>query len=350
MVAVDATLQVLAGAILEPLEVADDAESPTGRALPVIGPATNAQLRATPLATSAGQTLEVTGSAAVVNADVVASTDVSLYRWVSLQILGTWVGTITFQGSNDGTNWVSVGLMGVGNGASPAATSASSNSIWAGPINTKFFRARMTSYTSGTATGRAEFATSPSAMPSIGTYTTINGGNQAHDAVDSGNPVKIGGKANSAAPAAVAALDRVDAWYDLRGQAVVELRDSAGVEIGTPAAPVNIAQTEAVQLAKTAPANTIGTTIVHTPAAGKKVRITYYNLNADAGNAAAVTASLRFGVAGADLVKASLVAGAILARNIGAGKRYFEGAINESLIVNLSAAQLVNVNIEYAEI
>ena len=46
-------------------------------------------------------------------------------------------------------------------------------------------------------------------------------GGTAHDAVDAGNPAKIGGKANSSAPTMVAAGDRVDAWFDLWGRPVV---------------------------------------------------------------------------------------------------------------------------------
>lgn len=43
----------------------------------------------------------------------------------------------------------------------------------------------------------------------------------AHDAVDSGNPVKIGGLASSAAPTAVATGDRVNSWHDQFGRTVV---------------------------------------------------------------------------------------------------------------------------------
>jgi hypothetical protein len=43
----------------------------------------------------------------------------------------------------------------------------------------------------------------------------------AHDAVDSGNPVKIGGKALTAMPAAVAANDRTNANFDLYGRQFV---------------------------------------------------------------------------------------------------------------------------------
>lgn len=42
-------------------------------------------------------------------------------------------------------------------------------------------------------------------------------GNIAHDAVDSGNPVKVGGKAHTSEPAAVANNDRVNAYFDENG-------------------------------------------------------------------------------------------------------------------------------------
>lgn len=48
-------------------------------------------------------------------------------------------------------------------------------------------------------------------------------GNIAHDAVDSGNPVKVGGKATdpTSMPTAVASGDRVNAAYDLSGRAII---------------------------------------------------------------------------------------------------------------------------------
>lgn len=48
-------------------------------------------------------------------------------------------------------------------------------------------------------------------------------GDVAHDAPDSGNPVKVGGIAGSAAPTAVAALDRVNTWHSLTGRPMVGL-------------------------------------------------------------------------------------------------------------------------------
>lgn len=46
-------------------------------------------------------------------------------------------------------------------------------------------------------------------------------GDVAHDAADSGNPIKIGGKARTSLPAAVSANDRVDAYFDAYGRLVV---------------------------------------------------------------------------------------------------------------------------------
>src|SRR5262245_49635784 len=48
-------------------------------------------------------------------------------------------------------------------------------------------------------------------------------GNVAHDAADSGNPVKIGGQARQTNPTAVADADRVQAVYDDIGRQVVIL-------------------------------------------------------------------------------------------------------------------------------
>lgn len=47
------------------------------------------------------------------------------------------------------------------------------------------------------------------------------GGNVPAGTTDSGNPVKIGSVANSATPTAVTAGQRVNAWYNLNGAAVV---------------------------------------------------------------------------------------------------------------------------------
>lgn len=52
------------------------------------------------------------------------------------------------------------------------------------------------------------------------------GGGTPHDSVDSGNPLKIGGKARSTAPTAVAASDRVDGYFDLQGRQIVAAKSA----------------------------------------------------------------------------------------------------------------------------
>jgi len=75
----------------------------------------------------------------------------------------------------------------------------------------------------------------------------------------------------------------------------------------------------------------------------------YYTLNADGSNTAAVTTTLRFFSSQA-VCTISLLPGAIFSRNIGAGKFCLHGAQDDTIILNLSAAQKVNYSIEYWQV
>ena len=109
---------------------------------------------------------EVTSlTAGSLNADLVPSTDVSGYSTFMLQITGTFVGTLTLQGSNDNTNFVSVYGTWVGN-TQPVAIMTTTGII-SGSCNFRYFRVRMTAYTSGTATGTLELKTVPFAPTNI---------------------------------------------------------------------------------------------------------------------------------------------------------------------------------------
>lgn len=66
-----------------------------------------------------------------------------------------------------------------------------------------------------------------------GLYMT---GDEAHDAVDAGNPVKIGGYAKATAPTAVADTDRVNAWFDPNGRLHVILDLGAAGDVAHDAA------------------------------------------------------------------------------------------------------------------
>jgi hypothetical protein len=91
-------------------------------------------------------------TAGVLNADLVPATDVAQFAIVSVQIAGTFSGTLTFQGSNDNATWVSV-LLNNASAASAPATASTGAGLFTGPIPFRYFRVRMTAYTSGTATG-----------------------------------------------------------------------------------------------------------------------------------------------------------------------------------------------------
>jgi len=62
------------------------------------------------------------------------------------------------------------------------------------------------------------------------------GGDEAHDAADDGNPIKIGGKAANSAPTAVSAGDRVNAYFDLSGRLVVLVDQAIDTELPAAAA------------------------------------------------------------------------------------------------------------------
>lgn len=75
--------------------------------------------------------------------------------YFAIQVTGTWTGTISFETSLDGTNYVALGLISAG-ATSPATyvTSATSNGIWSAIPSSRGLssvRARMSAYTDGTA-------------------------------------------------------------------------------------------------------------------------------------------------------------------------------------------------------
>jgi hypothetical protein len=67
---------------------------------------------------------------------------------VSVQLIGTWAGTISFFGSNDGQGWNAIGGNPLSAGAFVTTTTA--NGLWRmGAMGLKYFKVAFTSYTSG---------------------------------------------------------------------------------------------------------------------------------------------------------------------------------------------------------
>lgn len=163
--------------------------------------------------------------AGALNADLVPGFDVAGYREFSLQIGGTWSGTLSFYGSNDGVVYYPLAVVSVAGGST--VTSTTGNGFFVGILPGMFFRVRMTAFVSGSATGVLRLSTLPMALDLLIGSIGVSGvasvaGNVAHDAVDSGNPVKIGGKALLNDPASVMLSGkRVDAYFDVLGKQVV---------------------------------------------------------------------------------------------------------------------------------
>lgn len=101
---------------------------------------------------------------------------------------------------------------------------------------------------------------------------------------------------------------------------------------------------------KTVSASSSGNNTIHTPASGKKIRLYFFGYSAGS-SVTGVLAGLRFAAAGTIFDQQYLVApGQPYARNIQSGKRYVDGAVDEALVLNLSAAQTVYTNVELEEI
>ena len=68
--------------------------------------------------------------------------------YYAVQITGTWVGTITFEGTVEGTIWVAIPFT---NPAGTSATTATTNDLYriSNPTSLLGLRARVSAYTSG---------------------------------------------------------------------------------------------------------------------------------------------------------------------------------------------------------
>lgn len=110
----------------------------------------------------AGAAAFASGSAAALNADVIASTDVSAYRWVAIHITATFSGTLQYQVSNDNSNWVDGTVVGVSKvaGGSSQSMSSPATGIYLVPVLARYMRLRVSAYTSGTVAATVALFTS----------------------------------------------------------------------------------------------------------------------------------------------------------------------------------------------
>lgn len=85
------------------------------------------------------------------NGDIVSGADVRFFNNILVQLTGTWVGTVTFQGSLDGVTYYSVPACSLNSvTAAWSATATNNSSLWSIFSGFNYFRLRVTAYTSGT--------------------------------------------------------------------------------------------------------------------------------------------------------------------------------------------------------
>lgn len=103
-------------------------------------------------------------TASTTNNDLQASVDVSNFKGFSLQLLGTWTGTVRVQGSNDNTNFSTIGVF-TPNGTNVVVGDLTGNGLYVGQIYTRYIRVRVVTGGTGTVQGVLELSTT--APPSI---------------------------------------------------------------------------------------------------------------------------------------------------------------------------------------
>src|SRR5260221_21766 len=110
-----------------------------------------------------------TGVVNAINTDLIPSTDVSAYAFISLQLTGTWSGTLTFQGSNDGVTFSSILLSTLIPSNVNFSQTTTSNNTFVGARMMRYLRVRMTSFASNASlAGTLELYTVP--PPMFSTY------------------------------------------------------------------------------------------------------------------------------------------------------------------------------------
>ena len=157
---------------------------------------------------------------------------------VDLLIASSWDGTVDLQGTIDGTNYFNLPYVTLGT-LTPAWSIAQLTSLSTarylipGPVTQ--IRINCGAGTTGTLTATYRV------VPQDSRYVLIKEavddgmeaqGNVAHNAVDAGNPLKIGGRARTSVGSAVANNDRVDAWFSDYGEQAVFITDENGNLLG----------------------------------------------------------------------------------------------------------------------
>lgn len=203
----------------------------------------------------AGARKEVTFT--TTTAQAVASTDVSNYRWVSVHITGQGgSSTVTFQGSNDNTNWVNVPMM-LSTSTTSIVFTTTTTGLYVGPCSYRYYRLNVTGIVSGTTAGVVEFFANPASI----TLMQVT--------------------ADTELPAAATVADT--------------LTNPSTPQIAADGMAYNGASWDRLRtptVFKTATATAFGDTALWTPTSGKKFRLMRYIIHVTGGAALAAGADL----------------------------------------------------------
>ncbi len=143
-------------------------------------------------------------------AQAVATTDAGLYSWVSVHLTSSGTSsTVTFQASNDNSNWTNAPLLQSTSTNGVVATTATSAFLFHGPLPGRYFRLNVTGISAGTTAGVVTFFANAHTLPTSGvTVAALPTGSNTIGAISSiGTSVTPGtaaanlGKAEDAAHA-----------------------------------------------------------------------------------------------------------------------------------------------------
>jgi hypothetical protein len=121
-----------------------------------------------------------TGTGSVSSAAVLFSLDTAGYAGVSVLATAMPAGNVvTFEGSNDNTNWTTVLAQSTGNSGYPPSATAMAIGVpaWFIPAVTRYIRARVSTYASGTISVAYALRSSSSSLSVLGAQT--GGGSMA---------------------------------------------------------------------------------------------------------------------------------------------------------------------------
>ena len=212
------------------------------------------------IAGDSGQNAQVVTSArkevsyTTTSVQAVASTDVSNYRYVSVQITSQGgSSSVAFQCSNDNSNWFNCPLIQSSTtGQSSAITAASGTGIFSGGLVGRYFRLNVTGIVSGTTAGVVEFSSLPPAATitssyvslgtganTIGTVKIVGNGGAVVDGVITAatapaNMIAVGGVFNSTLPTLTTGQSAA-IQVDAKGQQLIDLNYVAGNAVVTAA-------------------------------------------------------------------------------------------------------------------